>query len=73
MDKIKSSEYELKSTIEYDVCFKAPKTVKQFRRRGKIDFNKLTYKDVRSCLHLMKEMKDWATLKICFVWPELSI
>jgi hypothetical protein len=66
MDKINLSEYrELKSTVEYDAVLKHLKPLNSFRG-GKIDFNKLTYKDVRSCLHLMKEMKDWDNIKDLF-------
>jgi hypothetical protein len=66
MDKINLSEYaKLKSTIEYDSILKHLKPSNSFGG-GKIDFNKLTYKDVRSCLHLMKEMKDWDNIKDLF-------
>jgi len=66
MDRINLLEYsKLKNTLNYDVVLKHLKPLNLFAG-GKIDFNKLTYKDVRSCLHLMKSIKDWNTAKELF-------
>ena len=66
MDRIKLLEYsKLRDTMQYDVVLKHLKPVNSFAN-GKIDFNKLTYKDVRSCLHLMNSVKDWEGQKELF-------
>ena len=66
MDRIKLLEYsKLRDTMQYDVVLKHLKPVNSFAN-GKIDFNKLTYKDVRSCLYLMKSVKDWEGQKELF-------
>jgi len=66
MDRINLLEYsKLSNTTEYDVFMKHMNPVNSFAK-GKIDFNKLTYKDVRSCLHLMKSVKDWEGQKELF-------
>ena len=66
MDKINLLEYsKLTETTNYDVILKHLKPQNKFGS-GKIDFNKLTYKDVRSCLHLIKNVKDWEGQKELF-------
>lgn len=66
MDRINLLEYsKLSDTKEYDVILKHLKPLNSFAS-GKIDFNKLTYKDVRSCFHLIKNMKEWENIKDLF-------
>jgi hypothetical protein len=66
MDKINLFEYRsLKNTIEYDSILKHLKPLNSFGG-GTIDLNKLTYKDVRSCLHLMKDLKEWDNIEELF-------
>ena len=66
MDRINLLEYsKLTDTIRYDAVLKHLKPCNKFAC-GKVDFNKLTYKDVRSCLHLMKTINDWNTAKDLF-------
>lgn len=66
MDRINLLEYsKLSNTTQYDVVMKHLKPVNSFAN-GTIDFNKLTYKDVRSCLHLMANVKDWEVQKELF-------
>ena len=66
MDRINLLEYsKLINTTQYDVVLKHLNPVNIFAG-SKIDFNKLTYKDVRSCLHLMKSVKDWESQKELF-------
>ncbi len=66
MDRINLLEYsKLTDTIQYDAILKHLKPCNKFAG-GSIDFNKLTYKDVRSCLHLMKSINDWNNAKDLF-------
>ena len=66
MDRINVLEYsKLKNTTPYDVVLKHLKPVNSFGG-GTIDLNKLTYKDIRSCLHLIGSIKDWEGQKELF-------
>lgn len=66
MDRINLLEYsKLTDTTGYDVILKHLKPLNKFAN-GTIDLNKLTYKDVRSCLHLMKSMNGWDNIKELF-------
>lgn len=66
MQDISLFEYsKLTDTTDYDIVLKHLKPKNDFCN-GKIDFNKLTYKDVRSCFYLIKNMKDWENIKDLF-------
>jgi hypothetical protein len=59
MDNISILEYsKLSDTTEYDLVLKHLNPKNSFAG-GSIDFNKLTYKDVKSCIHLMTNAIDW--------------
>lgn len=63
---MKIEEYcRLIDTVEIDFVFKHLKPKNSFAG-GKINFNTLTYKEVRSCLHLMQNIKDWNNAKELF-------
>jgi hypothetical protein len=66
MDNISILEYsKLTNTSEYDLVLKNlnPKNIFS---GGSIDFNKLTYKDVKSCIHLLTNKPTWETTKELF-------
>lgn len=66
MDNISILEYsKLSNTTEYDLVLKHLNPKNSFAG-GVVDFNKLTYKDVRSCIHLMTNAIDWFTTKELF-------
>lgn len=66
MDRINLLEYsKLKDTKSYDVVLKHMNP-KNIFGGGAVNLNRLTYKEVRSCIHLMKNMKDWENIKDLF-------
>lgn len=66
MNNITILEYsKLEDATEYDLVLKHLKPKNSFAG-GSIDFNKLTYKDVRSCIHLMTNAINWETTKELF-------
>lgn len=66
MDNISILEYsKLTDTTEYDLVLKHLKPKNSFAG-GEIDFNKLSYKDVKSCIHLMTKAIDWDSTKELF-------
>ncbi len=66
MDNITILEYsKLSDTTEYDLVLKHLKPKNSFAG-GEIDFNKLSYKDVKSCIHLMTKAIDWNSTKELF-------
>lgn len=66
MDNISILEYsKLLDSTEYDLVLKHL-TPKNSFAGGQIDFNKLSYKDVKSCIHLMTKAIDWDSTKELF-------
>jgi hypothetical protein len=66
MKNITIAEYaKLNNTVDYDVVLKHSRPINKFSD-GSIDFNRLSYKDVRSCLYMMKDLKDWNNIKELF-------
>jgi len=63
MENVNLSKFsKLNNTIDYDTLLKHLNPVNKFSN-GEINFNKLSYKNVRRCLHLIRDLATWDNVK----------